>query len=248
MEVRILGPVRIHLGGREDTVGGSKQRTMLAALLLAEGRSVSDAQMVQSLWGEDPPATASAQIHTYASRIRQRVDPEVRLDRIRNGYQISAEHVDLDYRRFRHLVDLGRRALAGREHAEAALLLRTALGLWRGDAVADTTRHLISMEQPYLEEQRVEALELRLEAELVLGLQRELIPELRRLVARYPLRERLRALLMTALYRAERQADAIALFQDCRRVLDEELGVAPGRVLSRTYEGVLTGEASSLMP
>ena len=148
----------------------------------------------------------------------------------------------------RRLVELGRRSLAGQRYSEAAALLNTALGLWRGDAVADTTRHLISMEQSYLEEQRVEALELRIEAELVLGLQRELIPELRRLVARYPLRERLRALLMTALYRAERQADAIALFQDCRRVLDEELGVAPGRLLSRTYEGVLTGEASSLMP
>lgn len=248
MEVEILGPVRIRLAGREDTVGGSKQRTMLAALLLAEGRSVSDAQMVGHLWGEEPPTTAAAQIHTYASRIRQRIDPEIQLERIHYGYRIAAEPVDLDYRRFRGLVGLGRDALAAREHTQAALLLRTALGLWRGDALADTTRHLISTEQAHLEEQRVEALELRLEAELVLGLQRELIPELRRLVARYPLRERLRALLMTALYRAERQADAIASFQDCRRILDEELGVTPGRVLCRTYEGVLTGEAGSRMP
>lgn len=248
MEVEVLGPVRIRQGIREDTVGGSKQRTMLAALLLAEGRSVSDAQMVQHLWGEVPPTTAAAQIHTYASRIRQRIDPEIHLERIHRGYRMAAEPVDLDYRRFQRLVTLGRQALAAQEHTQAALLLRSALALWRGDALADTTGHMIAAEQPRLEEQRVDALELRLEAELVLGLQRELIPELRSLVARHPLRERLRALLMTAFYRAERQADAIASFQDCRRILDEELGVAPGRVLCRTYEGVLTGEAGSRMP
>ena len=248
MEFRVLGPVRITLGGRSDAVSGSKQRTMLAALLLAEGRTVSDEQLARMLWGENPPATAPAQIHTYASRIRQRIDPVVRLERIRTGYRMPAEHVDLDYRRFRQLAEHARRASADQQYAEAALLLRNALGLWQGDALADTTEHMVAAEGPHLEEQRLGALELRLEAELILGLQRELIPELYGLVAHYPLREHLRALLMTALYRAERQADAIALFQDCRRLLDEELGVSPGRLLTRTYEGVLTGEAGSRMP
>jgi DNA-binding SARP family transcriptional activator len=248
MEARILGPVRIHDGAHEDALGGSKQRTMLAALLLAEGRTVSDIRLGLMLWGDSPPATAPAQIHTYASRIRQRIDPAVRLERIRTGYRLPDAQVELDYREFRRLVEQARRAAAAHDHVAVALLLRRALALWQGDALADTTEQMISVEQPYLEEQRLEALELRIETDLILGQQNELIPELNSLVQRHPLRERLRAQLMTALYRAERQADAIALFQDCRRILDEELGVPPGRLLTRTYQGLLTGEARSRLP
>ena len=248
MQFRLLGPVRILLGGLEDAVSGSKQRTMLASLLLAEGRTVSDDHLGRMLWGEHPPATAPAQIHTYASRIRQRVSPSVRLERIRTGYRMHHDEFDLDYRVFHRLVEQARVATATLDHADAALLLRRALGLWQGEALADTTEHMIAVEQPYLEEQRLEALELRIEAELTLGRQSELIPELRSLVSHHPLREGLRALLMTALYRAERQADAFALFQDCRRILDEELGVPPGWLLTCTYQGLLTGEARSRLP
>ncbi len=248
MEFRILGPVRVRFQGLEDAVSGSKQRTMLAALLLAEGRTVSDDHLGRLLWGEYPPTTARSQIHTYASRIRQRVDPAVRLERIRTGYRMPDAGFDLDYRDFRCLVKRACRATAALKPAESADLLARALALWQGDALADTTEHMIALEQLYLEEQRLEALEMRIEADLILGRQNTLISELNSLVSHYPLRERLRALLMTALYRAERQADAIALFQDCRRILDEELGVPPGRLLTRTYQGLLTGEARSRLP
>jgi DNA-binding SARP family transcriptional activator len=248
MEFRILGPVRIHLGDQEDTVSGSKQRTMLACLLLAEGRAVSDEHLSRMLWGENPPSTAPAQIYTYASRIRQRIDATARLERIRTGYRLTVDDRTVDYRAFLVSVHRARAANAAGDHAQAALLLRAALGLWQGDALADTTEHLLSAEQPFLEEQRLEALELCIEMELRLHYQRGLIPELKSLVSRYPLRERLRALLMIALYRSEQQADAIALFQDCRRILDEELGVSPGRLLTQTYQGMLTGEVRSRLP
>ena len=248
MEFRILGPVRIHRGGREDEVSGSKQRTMLAALLLAEGRAVSDEGMVRMLWGEHPPATAGDQIQTYASRIRQRVGDAVRLERVRTGYRMPQEDVDLDYRGFRALVNHARTAADDKQYAQAATQLRGALDLWRGEALADTTEHMIFAEQPHLEEERIEALELRIAADLNLGRQHELIPELKKLVSRHPSRERLRALLMTALYRADRQADAITEFQEGRRLLDEEFGVEPGHLLTLTYQGVLNGEARSWVP
>lgn len=248
MEFRILGPVRVRSGRREDAVSGSKQRTMLAALLLAEGRTVSDDHLRHVLWGEYPPTTAAAQIHTYASRIRQRVYPAVRIERIRTGYSMPDGNFHLDYRDFRRLTERAHRVAAARDYGETAKLLRRALALWRGDALADTTEHMVSAERPHLEEQYLEALEMRIEAELALGRQQELVPELRSLVLRQPSRERLRALWMTALYRADRQVDAIAVFQDYRKTLDEELGVPPGRLLTHTYRGLLTGEACFRLP
>jgi DNA-binding SARP family transcriptional activator len=247
-EFRILGPVRIYTDGHEDTVNGSKQRTMLAALLLAEGRTVSDDHLSQMLWGEHPPATAPAQIHTYASRIRQHIHPDIHLERIRTGYRMPTTHYTLDYHTFHTHVQAARHATTLHNHTQAAHHLHHALNLWQGDPLADTTEHMTQTEQPHLQEQRLEALELRIEADLILGRQNQLIPELHNLVTHHPLREQLRALLMTALYRAERQADAIALFQDCRRILNEQLGVPPGHLLTRTYQSLLTGEARSHLP
>ncbi|MFJ8625990.1 BTAD domain-containing putative transcriptional regulator [Kitasatospora sp. NPDC093550] len=248
MEFRILGPVHILADGREDSLSGTKQRTMFAALVLAGGRAVSDEHLGRMLWDTNPPGTAGAQIHTYASRIRRRVGSEVALVRIRSGYRLLAERVPSDLGRFAELSQGGLNALREQRFEAAAERLREALGCWHGEALADVTDHLAQAERPQLEEARLEALEARIEVDLILGRHRQLISELTGLVSQHPMRERFRALLMTALYRSERQAEAMSLYLDGRRILADELGVEPGRLLARTYEAILSGEVRTAMP
>ncbi|OKJ16768.1 AfsR/SARP family transcriptional regulator [Kitasatospora sp. CB01950] len=248
MEFRILGPVHLLADGREDTLSGTKQRTMFAALVLAEGRVVSDEHLGRMLWDDRPPGTAAAQIHTYASRIRRRVGPDVPLVRIRSGYRLLAPHVPCDLTAFGDLSDHGFRALRAQRFEDAAEHLRAALECWNGEALADVTDHLAATERPRLEETRLAALEARIEADLITGRHRRLISELTGLVARHPMRERFRALLMTALFRSERQAEAVSLYLAGRRLLVDELGVEPGKLLARTYQEILNGEVRTVMP
>jgi DNA-binding SARP family transcriptional activator len=248
MEFRILGPVHILTDGQEDALSGTKQRTMFAALVLAGGRAISDDHLGRMLWDTNPPSTAGAQIHTYASRIRRRVGPEVPLVRIRTGYRLIAEQVPCDLTRFTELSQSGFKALREQRFELAAEQLRAALSLWHGEALADVTDHLVFAERPQLDEARLEALEARIEVDLILGRHRQLISELTGLVSQHPMRERFRALLMTALYRSERQAEAMSLYLDGRRILADELGVEPGRLLARTYEAILSGEVRTVMP
>ncbi len=248
MEFRILGPVRIWTADQEDALSGTKQRTTFAALVLADGRTLSDEHLSRLLWNTNPPSTAAAQIHTYASRIRRRLGPEVPLVRISSGYRLNASQISCDYTEFANRSQNGLRALRAQQYESACEQLRSALALWRGDALTDVTEELVAAERPQLEELRLEALEAWIEAELILGRHRQLVPELTRLVAGHPMRERFRALLMTALYRSERQAEAMSLYLDGRRLLAEELGVEPGRLLARTYQAVLSGEVRTLMP
>jgi DNA-binding SARP family transcriptional activator len=249
MEYRILGPVQIGTAGQEDTLGGTKQRTTFAALAVADGRAVCDDHLGRLLWDDRPPATAAAQIHTYASRIRRRLAPGSQLLRSRAGYRLLVgPGAVCDHRLFAEHSRAGLAALRAQQYPLAAERLAAALALWHGEALADTTDLLIEAERPALEEARLEALEGWVEAELILGRHRQLIPELTRLVSRNPMRERFRALLMTALYRSERQAEAMSLYRDGRRILVDELGVEPGRLLVRTYEAILSGEVRSLMP
>ncbi|MGW4380567.1 AfsR/SARP family transcriptional regulator [Kitasatospora sp. NPDC004531] len=248
MEFRILGPVHLLADGRQDTLSGTKQRTVFAALVLAEGRVVSDEHLGRMLWDERPPGTAAAQLHTYASRLRRRVGADVPLVRSRSGYRLEAGHVPGDLTAFGELSHSGFRALREQRFEAAAELLRAALERWHGEALADVTDHLALAERPRLEEARLAALEARIEADLITGRHRRLISELTGLVARHPMRERFRALLMTALFRSERQAEAMSLYQDGRRLLAAELGVEPGRLLTRTYQAMLTGEMRTVMP
>jgi DNA-binding SARP family transcriptional activator len=248
MEFRILGPVRIRNGPSEDALGGSKQRTMLAALLLAEGRPLADQHLGRMLWDDRPPSTASAQLHTYASRIRRRIGASATLTRIRSGYVLTEHQTYCDYREFTALSAHGHDFLRNQDYESAARVLGSALTLWQGDALADASDHLVTAEGPRLEELRLEALESRIEAELILGGHRHLVSELTGLVLLHPLRERFRALLMTALYRSDRQAEALTSYIAGRRLLTEELGVEPGLLLSRTYHAVLSGEVRTRMP
>ncbi|GAA4958468.1 AfsR/SARP family transcriptional regulator [Actinoplanes utahensis] len=246
MEFQILGPVRAVDGGAEDALRGAKQRTVLAALLLSGGRVVSDEQLADRLWEGHPPTTASAQIYTYVSRLRKQLSDHLTITRMTAGYQMElGELVLCDHVQFGRLSREGVKALHEERFAEAAAVLRRSLGLWRGRALDDATTRLIALERPRLEEARMTALEARIEADLALGRHRQLTAELAGLVAAHPLRERLRIQLMAALYRSDRQAEAIATYHEARTLLAEELGVDPGAELAEAYQQLLTGALGS---
>ncbi|GAA3277300.1 AfsR/SARP family transcriptional regulator [Streptomyces lavendulae] len=242
MDFRLLGPIEAKRGGGATIpLSGSKVHTVLAALLLSEGRVVSDARLSALLWGWDPPATASAQIYTYMSRLRKHLGPEIEIVRRQPGYVLRAPGAWIDLTEFDRLDRLGREALADRRFDEAGTLLRDALDLWRGTALANATEQMIEAELPRLEEARMIALESRIEADLAVGRHEQVTAELTGLVAEHPVRERLRAQLMTALYRCGRQADALHTYYEGRAVLADQLGVDPGEALGSTYQAVLGG-------
>ncbi|RSS54531.1 hypothetical protein EF912_16750 [Streptomyces sp. WAC07061] len=242
MDFRLLGPIEAKRGGGATIpLSGSKVHTVLAALLLSEGRVVSDARLSALLWGWDPPATASAQIYTYMSRLRKHLGEEIEIVRRQPGYVLRAPGAWIDLTEFTRLDRLGREALADRRFEEAGTLLRDALDLWRGTALANATEQMIEAELPPLEEARMIALESRIEADLAVGRHEQVTAELTGLVAEHPVRERLRAQLMTALYRCGRQADALHTYYEGRAVLADQLGVDPGEALGSTYQAVLGG-------
>lgn len=242
MDFRVLGPVEAWHQGDWIALSGSKVHTVLAAMLFARGRVVSDSRLGELLWGWDPPVTASAQVYTYMSRLRKHLGAEVEIVRRRPGYLLRAPGARIDLVEFERLERLGRQALRGRRFAEAQRLLTEALAWWRGPALSNVTEFLAEAELPRLEEARMTALENRIEADLALGRHEQVTSELTGLVAEHPVRERLRAQLMTALYRCGRQADALETYHDARRILAEQMGVDPGDSLGATYRAVLGGE------
>ncbi|MFI6849612.1 AfsR/SARP family transcriptional regulator [Kitasatospora sp. NBC_00085] len=241
LEFRLLGPVEAMADGREIRLDGAKQRSVLAALLLSDGQLLPDERLSALLWGWDPPATWNAQLHTYASRLRNRLGPRVDLVRRAPGYRLYIGPGRVDLHEFRRDADAGRRALEAGEYARAAELLSAALAHWRGTPLTGVTAQLAEKELPALEESRLAALENRIEADLALGGHRAGVPELRGLVAEHPTRERLRGQLMTALYRCDRQSDALEVYDQGRRLLAEELGVDPGPTLRELHRQVLSG-------
>ncbi|MEU9507310.1 BTAD domain-containing putative transcriptional regulator [Micromonospora sp. NPDC048170] len=241
MEFRVLGPVEAWRGDAEVALDGAKQRTVLAALLLAEGRTVPDTRLCELLWGERPPATFAAQLYNYVSRLRKYLGAEVDIVRQWSGYQIRIGTARLDLDEFERLAEAGREALRGGRHAEAAERLHAAISLWRGPALSNVTERLAAAESHRMAELRMAALESRIEADLMLGHHVRLVPEVTQLVAEHPLHEGLRGQLMTALVRCDRQADALAAYHEGRRVLADELGVDPGPLLTEAYRAILAG-------
>ncbi|MEU4805213.1 AfsR/SARP family transcriptional regulator [Actinosynnema sp. NPDC023587] len=242
LEFRILGPVEVHHDGAEVPLDGSKPRTVLTALLLADNGAVSDAQMSDFLWGQHPPATYNAQIYTYVSRLRKTLRREVGITRRSRGYELRPTSCSFDLREFEDQAAQGQAALAANRFEDAARLLRGALRLWRGPALTGVSEHLSDAEAPRLEEGRIAALESRIEADLALGRHASLLPELTRLVHQHPLQERFRAQLMTTFYRCDRQADALSLYEEGRRMLADELGIDPGSLLREVHLAILTAD------
>jgi len=201
---------------------------------------LGDAELSWFLWGGRPPATLTAQLYTYVSRLRRALGPGARITRGARGYALSTGTSFVDLFRFRDLAERGGAALAVGRHRQAARTLQDALALWRGPALADVSDHLSGAETPALEEWRIRALSGRIEADLALGRHARLVPELTGLTDRHPLHEGFRAQLMAALDRGGRRAEALAVYDRTRRLLGSELGVEPGPLLRAAHQALLT--------
>ena len=249
LELRLLGPVRAARAGREISLGGPKQRAVLALLLLDAGRVVPADHLVEAVWRGSPPPGAAKTLRSYVSRLRALLGPDAALVARGGGYVITADPGQVDAGRFERLMAAGQAALGAGEVAAAAGRFREALALWRGRALADVCEvEPLALESARLEELRLAAVEGRVEADLALGRHAEVTGELECLVAEYPLRERLWRLLVLALYRAERQADALAAYRRARALLAGELGLEPGEELRRLEQAVLRQEVPAVPP
>ena len=246
-EFRVLGPVTAWQGEREIPLKGSKQRTMFAALLFRSGQVVSDLRLGELLWGDRPPATASAQIHTYASRLRRQLAPAVTITRHHPGYLLQVIYGQVDIDLFESQVKFGHGALRLGRHEESVTWFRSALRLWHGAALSNVTEHLIEAERPRLEEARLMTLSARIDAELALGLHERLISEVVDLVYQYPLQEGFRAQLMIALDHGGCREEALSVYREGRRLLAEELGVDPSPTLRSVYQALLSLDSSECL-
>lgn len=231
MEIRLLGPLDA-LGddGTPLPLGGPRQRALLAALALAPGRTVATTRLIDDLWGEEVPASAAKMVQIHVSRLRKALPPGIIATR-GPGYALEVPPEATDLGRAEALVARGRSALAAGEHAAAADALNAALALWRGPALAEFAEPFAAGEARRLEELRLSALEDRVEADLALGRHAEVVAEVAALAARHPLRERLRAHQMLALYRSGRQGEALEAYRQARAALGEELGIEPSEAL-----------------
>jgi YVTN family beta-propeller protein len=244
VDAAILGPVEVRIDGRVVPLGGPKPRALLAIFLLQANEVVSRDRLIDALWGERPPASVEQTLDTYISRLRRALGGD-RLLRQPGGYMLKIDAGELDLERFESLVRTARHALAAGNTQEAAHMLREALALWRGPALADVLYEpFASRESERLEERRLAAVEELIQAELAIGAGAELVAELERLVGEHPLRERLLAQLMLALYRAGRHADALAALQTARHRLAEELGLEPGPQLRELERRILQHDPS----
>lgn len=243
MEFRILGPFEVLGEDRPLPLTSAKQRALLGILLLHANEVVPRERLIEELWGPKPPKGAVKTLQVHVSQLRKTLRGEGAAEFLRTrgrGYAIELDPDCIDLHKFELLVEQGREARAAGDTARAAAALRDALALWRGPAFADVdTKPFAQAELARLEELRLSALEARIEADLAVGRHAELVAELEALAARYPLRERLRAQLMIALYRCGRQAEALKVYQACRRALDEEVGLEPGRELRELEQAIL---------
>lgn len=244
MEFRILGPLEVVDQGRPVTLGGPKERVLLAILLLHANDVVPTDRLIEEIWAGEPPPSAVGTLQAHVSRLRRRLgENEAASSRVTSrggGYVLAVEEGELEATRFEHLAHEGRAALDEGDVETARRLLGQALDLWRGRPLADVTvTPATSGLVGRLEEARLSALEDRIEADLALGRPTELCGELEALVAEYPLRERLSAQLMTALYRSGRQAEAIAVYDRLRDALVEELGIDPSPAVQDLHVAIL---------
>src|SRR5205809_2687190 len=246
MEYRILGPLEVAHQGDPVRLGRLKERLVLAVLLLHANEFVSRERLIDELWGESPPPTARKAVNVYISQLRRAlarnaVDPIGTED---GGYRISVGADELDVLHLRRLLASARERAAAGELEAAAEPLREALALWRGPTLAGLLLESHGRDEvAQLDELRLTALMDRIDCDLALGRHEDVLGELHVLVGEHPLRERLRAQLMLALYRSGRQAEALSAYQDARRVLVDELGIDPGPTLQQLYRAILRQES-----
>ncbi|GAA1257388.1 transcriptional regulator AfsR [Sphaerisporangium rubeum] len=245
----VLGPVQAWRDGLELELGTPLQRSILAMLLLREGRAVTPVEMIDAVWGHDAPPRALGALRTYVSRLRAvlepgrspRTRPEL-LTSVGRGYALRLPPGVLDLGVFERRVTAAENSRRDGDHAGAAETLREALALWTGEPLAGAVGPYIDNQRDRLVERRIGVVETLMELDLRLGRHADVIPELIALTAEHPLRERLRGQLMLAYYRCGRQADALAVFSDTRRALVDELGIDPGHELAALHQRVLSAD------
>src|SRR5439155_4685591 len=244
LEFRILGPLAVHVDGTPVPAGGPKQRALLALLLLSANRVVSRERLIGEVFPEQSVSSADHALRNHVSRLRKVLSPsatgEARLVARPPGYLLRVEPGELDLENFERLAVEGREVLAAGDATAAAASLRAAEALWQGRPLGDLEfEGLARIEAERLEELRLAAVEARVDAELELGRHLALVPELEALVGEHPFRERFRAQLMLALYRCGRQAESLDFYRRTRRLLDEELGLAPTAELQQLERAIL---------
>ncbi|MFK0292181.1 BTAD domain-containing putative transcriptional regulator [Streptomyces sp. NPDC090442] len=242
----VLGPVRAWRGGSPLAVGSPQQRALLAALLLRGGRTATAPELVDALWGDEPPHAALAALRTYASRLRKALgDDAEALASESGGYAlrpVNGTPLDLDHDTAEQYAADAEKAKAAGDRDRARELLDAALDLWDGEPLAGVPGPYAENQRTRLQEWRLSLTEHRLDLDLEAGYHAEAVSELTALTAAHPLRERLRELLMLALYRSGRQAEALAVYADTRKLLSDELGVDPRASLSELHQRILQAD------
>ena len=251
LRVELLGTVRAWHGSEPVNLGPARQRAVFAVLALRAGRSVTRDELVSAVWGEQAPASADGSVHTYISGLRRALEPErgrwaasTVLTSAAAGYTLGIGADAVDAIAFERLISRAR----GASGAASADELTAALTMWQGSALSGMPGPFAERERTRLEELRLSALELRADALLATGGHAELAAELAALVNEHPLRERFRELLMLALYRGGRHAEALTVFRDGRTMLIDELGVEPGAALQRLHERILAQDTELDLP
>jgi DNA-binding SARP family transcriptional activator len=241
MQYRVLGPIEVEDAGRPLALRGVKQRALLGIFLLHPNEVLAPDRLLEELWSGNPPDTGRTALAMRIWRLRKLLGEGGRaLETYPNGYLLHVEPDSVDLYRFEARLSDGDRSLKAGAFAAAAQTLRQALDLWRGRPFEELTYEPFAQSEiERIEEERLLALEERIEAELALGQGAKLVSELELLVREYPLCERFRSQLMLALYRSGRQAEALTLYQDTRRILREELGLDPSVALQDMQQAIL---------
>jgi DNA-binding SARP family transcriptional activator len=254
MQFGILGPLEVLDEGRPVAVGGDKQRALLALLLIHANRTLGAERLIDELWGERPPASAAKTLQAHISRLRRALEQPAgggdggMLVTREHGYELRVDRETVDSLRFERLLEEARSEIAASRFAIASSLLEEAVSLWRGQALEEFAyERFAELEIARLEELRIGAHEELIESKLALGRHSEVVGELESLIAEHPYRERLRAQLMLALYRCDRQAEALQAYQGARQRLVEELGIEPSERLRGLERAILAQDPELIL-
>ncbi len=253
VDFSVLGPLRVEDINGAVEIRGGKERLLLARLVAASGRLVTTSELIDTLWADDPPASAAKSLQTFVLRLRNALEPHrsgapALLLTEGPGYRLAVDPGQVDAERFARLARIGQQALADGRPDSAARTLVEALALWRGPAYAGFDADFAHAEARRLEELRLAVAEDRVAADLALGHAAECVPELEQLVGDHPHRERLWEMLVTALYRSGRQGDALGAYERARALLADELGVDPGTGLRSVHARVLAHDPTLGQP